>query len=40
MRKPITLSIEEELIEKIKIKAIREKTNVSEMMEIWITTLK
>lgn len=36
MRKPITLSIEEDLIKEVKKKAIDEDTNVSEIIEGWI----
>ena len=40
MRKPITLSIEEELQTKIKKKAIDKKKDVSTMVEDWIKGLK
>jgi len=36
MRKPITLSIEEKLIKKVKIMAVSQDTTVSDLVEKWI----
>ncbi len=40
MKQQISLSIEEELIEKIKIIAIKKKRNVSELVEEWIKNVR
>ena len=39
MRKPFTLSIEEDVIKTLKKKAIDENTNVSELIELWVKKL-